>query len=292
MLRTHTLALLAALSGCAASPLWPDAPPLSGAIPVAPAGEDEPEPATEAPRLSEAADADPATTSPSAPPPGDPLASISRHAFQDPLPEQWLASTTAAMWSGNLSPTQCRAAAQKLGAAATSAGRAASGVATPMRVAGTIGSVRFITPPKSVPYGVMDCRLVVLLEPFAKVLAEHGVTAVHIGSSYRPHARLAGKRKPSQHSYGLALDIMALTFKDGATLELGRDWQGAIGEPVCGPEAKLERPTPAAVRLRDVACAVARAGLFHRILTPNYNAAHASHFHFDIGRDVKYFVVR
>jgi hypothetical protein len=138
----------------------------------------------------------------------------------------------------------------------------------------------------------MDCRLVVLLEPFAKVLAQQGVTAVHVGSSYRPRARLAGKSKASQHAYGLALDIMALTFKDGVMLELGQAWQGAIGEPVCGPEAKLERPTPVAVRLRDVACAVARAGIFHRVLTPNYDAAHTSHFHFDIARDVKTFVVR
>jgi hypothetical protein len=286
------LALVAALAGCASSAPQPDFPPLSGFIPIAPTAADAPEPRAGASRVSEAAGKDQTTTSPRVSPPVDPPTSIHHYAFQDPLPEQWLASTTAAMVNGNLSATQCRAAAQKLGDAVTRAGQAASGVATPMRVAGTIGRVRFITPPKSVPYGVMDCRLVVLLEPFAKVLAEHGVIAAHIGSSYRPRAHIAGKRKPSQHSYGLALDIMALTFDDGLTVELGRDWQGAVGEPVCGPEAKLEHPTPAAVRLRDVACAVARAGIFHRILTPNYNAAHASHFHFDIARDVKYFVVR
>lgn len=287
MPRLRTLALLAALSGCAAGPLPPEIPPVSGSIPVAPAG--DPAPEALAPG---AADVAPPAPAPSAAPAEDPPTSAAHYAFQDPLPEQWLASAAAAMVSGNMSPSACKKAALKLGPSVAGAGRAAAGVATPMRVTAAIGGVRFITPPKSVPYGVMDCRLVVLLEPFAKVLAEQGVTAVHVGNSYRPRAHLAGKKKKSQHAHGLALDIMALTLKDGETLDLGRDWQGAIGEPVCGPEAKIDRPTPAAVKLRDVACAVARAGIFHRVLTPNYDAAHKSHFHFDIARDVKYFVVR
>ena len=29
-------------------------------------------------------------------------------------------------------------------------------------------------------------------------------------------------------------------------------------------------------------CEVARKGLFHDVLTPSFNAAHRTHFHFDI----------
>jgi hypothetical protein len=37
---------------------------------------------------------------------------------------------------------------------------------------------------------------------------------------------------------------------------------------------------------------VARAGVFHHMLTPNFDTAHQSHFHFDIKRDGKWITIR
>jgi hypothetical protein len=43
--------------------------------------------------------------------------------------------------------------------------------------------------------------------------------------------------------------------------------------------------------LRNIVCAAARAGLFHHVLTPNYDAAHRDHLHLDIKRDARSVVV-
>jgi hypothetical protein len=115
--------------------------------------------------------------------------------------------------------------------------------------------------------------------------------AVHVDNLYRPRAHLPGKRKPSQHGYGLAADIFGFTLADGRKLVVERDFHGAIGSPACGPNAMLSDPTSEAIELRNIVCAIARAHLFHDILTPCYDAAHHSHVHADIKRGAKVHVL-
>jgi len=112
------------------------------------------------------------------------------------------------------------------------------------------------------------------------------VVEVRVDNMYRPHAHLPGKKKPSQHSYGLALDLTRLKLSDGRELVIERDFQGAIGEPVCGSGAPAALSGDAKL-LRDLICDVARSGLFHHILTPNHDAAHRNHFHLDIARGAR-----
>ena len=132
----------------------------------------------------------------------------------------------------------------------------------------------------------MDCRLALTLVELAPGLAERGVVSVRLDNVYRRGAHLPGKRRNrSQHAYGLAVDVTALTLDDGRVLEIERDWHGQIGEPACGPDATLDDPTEASIDLRDLVCDVARRRFFHTMLTPNYNAAHADHLHLDIKRD-------
>lgn len=69
----------------------------------------------------------------------------------------------------------------------------------------------------------------------------------------------------SQHATANAIDIASFTFEDGSTAILLKDWdKGERGEFLRG--------------VRDGACR-----FFGGVLSPDYNAAHANHFHFDMG---------
>ncbi|AGP36805.1 extensin family protein [Sorangium cellulosum] len=97
--------------------------------------------------------------------------------------------------------------------------------------------------------------------------------------------------RPSQHALGLAIDVAAFVKTHGARLDVKTDWHGAIGAPPCGPGSEPKEPSPHAIELREIICAVHTSGLFNVVLTPNANEAHADHFHFDIKRDAHYFLL-
>jgi hypothetical protein len=187
----------------------------------------------------------------------------------------------------NLSPAACNAELAKRKLPFKPAPGPAKGVATPLYVSGPIEGVQFVTPGKRSVYGKLDCRLALSLADMAHVLAEHDVVRVGVDNLYRPKAHLPGKRKPSQHAYGLALDVAFFTLSDGRTLTVERDFGGSIGEPVCGPESNIAEGAKSdeAVLLRNLVCAIAGARIFHHVLTPNYNAAHENHLHLDLKRD-------
>jgi len=196
-------------------------------------------------------------------------------------------TTPASRWAG-VSPSQCLAevARRKLGV--TRFRGAAVGVATPVRVTGAIAGVRFVAPGGKSPYGILDCRLALALSELAPLLKRYDVVEARIDNMYRPHAHLPGKKKPSQHSYGLAADLTRLKRADGSELVVERDFQGAIDEPVCGDGARARADLSSdAATLRDLICEVARSGLFHHILTPNHDRAHHDHFHLDIARGAR-----
>lgn len=69
----------------------------------------------------------------------------------------------------------------------------------------------------------------------------------------------------SQHASGNAIDIAAFVLADGTRVTLKRDWNGD------GARAAFLRDA------RDGAC-----DLFATTLSPDYNAAHADHFHIDM----------
>jgi len=76
---------------------------------------------------------------------------------------------------------------------------------------------------------------------------------------------MAGRR--SQHATANAIDIAAFHLRDGRIIDLFTYWN------VEGPESGFLKAT------RDAAC-----GLFNTVLSPDYNALHADHFHLDMGR--------
>jgi hypothetical protein len=223
--------------------------------------------------------------------------------FQKPVPEVSERMKGLAMRVSNLAPSQCRRElAQQDKEKVFQKQGPTSGIATPLRIAGPVSGVTFQVPPAKFPYGRLDCRLALVILQMAPVLKSHGIESVRIDSFYRQGARLSGRRsKKSQHAYGLAIDLVSLrgrsaNMTEAATLDVKEDFRGKRGETPCGPKARLHLPKAAsaddverAVLLRNVVCALGRSGMFHHILTPNYNQAHESHIHLDIKRDNKWF---
>jgi len=78
-----------------------------------------------------------------------------------------------------------------------------------------------------------------------------------------------GSETWSQHATGNAIDISAFVLEDGTRINLLRDWNGDADK------ARFLR------KIRDDAC-----GVFATVLSPDYNALHANHFHLD--QDVRW----
>ncbi len=210
--------------------------------------------------------------------------------FRRPLPE--LAATAPAMRYAALTDTECAKEIARRGLPFERSKQAAGGVSSAWRFNGPLHGVRFVTPGAPSLFGVLDCRLALSLDDMAEVLARHGVVGVRVDNFYRPNAHLPGKKKKSQHASAMAIDMTALELADGTKLTPPADWHAPIGSVSCGPDAVLESTDPRALVLRDMVCDVARSGAFHHLLTPSYDAAHQSHFHFDISRDAKRVMMR
>ncbi|MBK6515552.1 MAG: extensin family protein [Polyangiaceae bacterium] len=245
--------------------------------------------------------AEPARYEASRPPPASPAADDSTgatyRAVVPPLP-----ADAPAIRIGALSDADCEKESARAGLPLEKVATGADGVASPMRLTGPLGGVRFVVPPASSPHGVLDCRLGLALADLASVLARFDVVEVKVDNFYRKNAVLPpgskkGKKakrsaKPSQHARALAIDVTSFKLKDGRELTIPRDWHAPIGSVSCGPEATLEGSSVDAIHLRDLVCEIARRGIFHRVLTPSFNAAHRGHFHFDLGRGDSHATVR
>ncbi|MEJ7730351.1 MAG: extensin family protein [Polyangiaceae bacterium] len=166
------------------------------------------------------------------------------------------------------------------------------GVAVPVRLTAPLRGVRVVAPGGKGNHDVLDCRLALALDDAAEAMARQQVSSVRIDSFHRRGARLPGRRKPSQHALGLAADVMSFTLLDGRTVSIAADWQGGRGEPACGPQAGPLAPSTETIAVRNIVCALAAEGMFHRVLTPGYDAAHESHLHLDIARDARAMSVR
>lgn len=200
--------------------------------------------------------------------------------------------TTPAMQIANLAPAACLKALRERKLPIAKA-RPAQGVALAVRLTGPIHGVSFHGPGTQSIHSIMDCRLVLALESFANVLAKHDVVRVFFGNTYRKGARLPGRRRvPSQHAYALAMDIVWFELENKTILRIDEDYHGQVGKPSCGPAAWMSNPSPKSIVLRNILCDVAREGVFHHMLTPNHDAAHASHLHVDIKRKDPWVTIR
>lgn len=183
--------------------------------------------------------------------------------------------------------------------------KSAPGVLAPVRLPADVGGVVYRTEiaahlRATNPFDVFDCRLVLSLHAFSKVLRAHDIDEVRMFSAWRPPgAKWPESKLATRHPGGLAMDAARFGKKlapgqsERVWLDVARDFHGAIGKSVCGIDAVPPSPaTPAANELRSIACEAADQHFFTTILTPNYNRAHFNHFHMEVTPDVRWFLVR
>jgi hypothetical protein len=141
---------------------------------------------------------------------------------------------------------------------------------------------------------IFDCRLLLALDDFAGLVAQHGVVEMVHLSAYRPRSangctpKYAGK----QHCGALAVDIGSFRHKDGTVLAVERDFHGRVGLSTCSAAAHPNPASAQATELWGFVCEAARRAIFHVILTPNFNAQHKNHFHLEITPDAGWMLIK
>lgn len=103
------------------------------------------------------------------------------------------------------------------------------------------------------------------LAPAAQEIFGSGIARIEHLGAYSCRRTYGSAEGPwSEHATANAIDIAAFVLDDGRRISLLADWDGE------GEEARFLR------RARDGACQ-----WFSTVLSPDYNAAHADHFHLD-----------
>ena len=106
------------------------------------------------------------------------------------------------------------------------------------------------------------------LQPLARDMLGSEIAGIRQIGTYSCRRMYGASSGPwSEHATGNAIDIAGFTLADGRQLSLLADWNGNE------EEAAFLRAA------RDAACRN-----FGTVLSPDYNAAHADHFHLDQGR--------
>ncbi len=147
------------------------------------------------------------------------------------------------------------------------------------RSARPCGFVNAVTLEKSlVPYSAplqMTCRLTAALAlwerqvalPLArKMLGSPIVRIETFGSFACRRVNRAKDGRYSEHAHANAIDIAGFTLEDGRLVTVANHWGQS------SPEGNFLKA------VRDRSCR-----LFAAVLSPDYNKAHADHFHFDMG---------
>lgn len=209
----------------------------------------------------------------------------------EPLP----ASPQVAHEIAALSDRQCLSVLRRAGVAWSPSGRVQRGISQPIFINGPIGGVTFRgsgTNPRTI-HEIMDCRLAVALLRWSRQLRALSIREVVHLSIYRPATESAVQRQPVQtrHPGAMAIDAGVFVRDDGTIVSVLDHFRGHLGRPVCGPEARVPRDDRARL-LRTIACDSARRGLFHVVLTPNFNEPHRNHFHLEVTRNVSWQYVR
>ncbi len=144
---------------------------------------------------------------------------------------------------------------------------------TSCRLAETLVLERSLTPYNATPLR-MSCHQMAALYVWERNIARPQAEKL-FGSPLRQIEtygtfscrNIAGTATRSQHSYANAIDIAAFVLEDGRRISVQDDWRAR------------DRSGKYLKRLHKGACR-----LFSVTLGPDYNAAHADHFHLDMGR--------
>jgi len=162
---------------------------------------------------------------------------------------------------------------------------ATRGIDDPVRVQPIIDDTAFRYVSNDEPTAMlMDCSLAPRLHELVQLTEPYGIDEViHIGI-YNYRCIGGGDPDvddctPSQHAYAKAIDIHAFGLEGTErTYSTEVDWVIREDIDVCPgmPVGEADRV------LHELACAMWAEGVFHIVLTPDYNAAHRNHFHVDL----------
>jgi hypothetical protein len=211
-------------------------------------------------------------------------------------PPREIAERTLAFRYANLGDTEAVAELNRRGIAWVPASPPLPGVRTPIRLSGPLRGVTIhSTLPererRSSAFEILDARLALALDDFCALLARHDVVELVHYTMYRPPAELPTDwNKLIRHPAGLAIDVGAVRKADGRWLAIGPHWPSDIGAKTCGEGAREHWSRPGR-EIVSIACEAADLGMFHFILTPHFDAAHADHLHLEIKPDTRWFLV-
>lgn len=149
-----------------------------------------------------------------------------------------------------------------------------SGIANAVEIAGTLGGVEIAG---ASPL-VIDCSLAVSLDEAGRYMRALGVIKATFSSAYS-RRNVRGTKRPSKHSYGLAIDVSGFTGPDLGTMAVARDYEQGLGDAV---DCVGQPMTQAGAVLKVLQCQLVRSGLFHLVLSPDYDDAHHDHFHLEV----------
>lgn len=105
-----------------------------------------------------------------------------------------------------------------------------------------------------------------MIQPLARKHFSAGVARITHFGSYSCRTIRGSSWRMSEHATANAFDISGFRLANGKTITLKRDWSSG------GAPARF---------LRDVR--LGACSLFNMVLSPDYNADHADHFHVDLG---------
>ncbi|GAC1362129.1 MAG: hypothetical protein NVSMB47_14280 [Polyangiales bacterium] len=191
---------------------------------------------------------------------------------------------------GNMDELTCFKQLKKLKIPHVKATGAAK-IEQPIIVTGAIDGVHFDTgrpyKERTIATGdAIDCRLAVSLHDLAKVVKKHGITTVLVKSFHRPNQAILDANAPLRHRIGFAIDIAGFKTKKGQIWNVKDDFHGKIGQQTCGQAAALPDPdTKVARALWATFCEIGATEAFDSGISPNYNASHFDHVHFDLTTD-------
>jgi hypothetical protein len=197
----------------------------------------------------------------------------------------------------NMADEEALAEVKRRGIAFQSATPPLPGVRTPIRLTGPLRGVtiRSTLPPEQrakSPFDILDARLALALDDFCRILAHHDVVEIVHFTIYRPASTLLPDPNVAQtrHPGGMAIDVGALRKRNGDWLAVGPHWPAMIGAKTCGQGGRTLRDRRAR-ELLSIVCETADQRIFHYMLSPHFDAAHADHWHLEIKPGVKWFLV-
>ena len=180
---------------------------------------------------------------------------------------------TAALANPDDVMTDCKDELERRGVSFKSVKR--SGIAVGVEITGPLGGVPYTS--EQLPL-VIDCSLAVSLDEAGKYLRELGVTRAGYSSAHSKR-NVRGTNRPSKHSFGLAIDVHTFDVGTLGALRVDKDYEQGLGDSVdC-----VGRPlTQGGAVLKIMQCQLVRSGLFHLVLSPDYDDAHHDHFHLEV----------